>query len=73
MEPEKKSHGALIGSIIIVLILIIGGIYVWQQRKNNTEVKQIKEEQKTVDEVNKLENEINTTDTDVNVDLNGIE
>ncbi|HPS21428.1 MAG TPA: hypothetical protein PLO44_01310 [Candidatus Paceibacterota bacterium] len=73
MEPEKKSHGALIGSIIIVLILIIGGIYVWQQKKNNVELNQIKEEQQTVKEVNSLEDEINETDTDVNVDLSGIE
>ena len=30
MEPEKKSNGALIGLAIIVIILIIGGIYMWQ-------------------------------------------
>ncbi|OGI90794.1 hypothetical protein A2911_01850 [Candidatus Nomurabacteria bacterium RIFCSPLOWO2_01_FULL_40_15] len=33
MEPEKKSNGALMGSVIIVIILIIGGIYLW---KNST-------------------------------------
>jgi hypothetical protein len=32
MEPEKKSNGALIGSVIIIIILIIGGIYVWQAK-----------------------------------------
>lgn len=31
MEPEKKSNGAFIGLIIIIIILVIGGIYVWQQ------------------------------------------
>lgn len=43
MEPNttmdqatnKKSHGALIGSIIIVVILIIGGMYVFKVTKNN--------------------------------------
>lgn len=30
MEPEKKSNGALVGSIIIIIILVIGGIYFWQ-------------------------------------------
>ena len=32
MEQEeiKKSNGAFIGSIIIIIILIIGGIYIWQ-------------------------------------------
>lgn len=37
MEPEKKSSGALIGSIIIILILIIGGVYLWKTNlKQNT-------------------------------------
>lgn len=30
--PESKSVGALIGSIIIVIILIIGGFYLWSTR-----------------------------------------
>ena len=32
MEPEKKSNGALIGIIIIIILLIAGGIYVWQSK-----------------------------------------
>ncbi|MBI5139544.1 hypothetical protein HZA26_02970 [Candidatus Nomurabacteria bacterium] len=31
MEPEEKSNGALVGSFIIIIILILGGIYVWQK------------------------------------------
>lgn len=34
MEPEKKSNGALIGLIVIIIILILGGIYIWQTNKN---------------------------------------
>ncbi|MCE9548933.1 hypothetical protein K8Q98_00835 [Candidatus Nomurabacteria bacterium] len=30
MVPEQKSNGALIGSMIIIIILIIGGIYLWK-------------------------------------------
>ena len=32
MEPEQKlnGNGALMGSIIIIIILIIGGIYFWK-------------------------------------------
>jgi len=30
MEPEQNSNGALVGSIIIVIILIAGGIYFWK-------------------------------------------
>ena len=40
MEPNNqttiegsKSHGALIGSIIIIVILIIGGVYLWNKSK----------------------------------------
>ena len=36
MEPEQKNSGALIGSIIIIIILIIGGIYLWKTSKGNT-------------------------------------
>ena len=30
MPAEPKSSGALIGSIVIIVILIIGGIYLWK-------------------------------------------
>ncbi|OGI82080.1 hypothetical protein A3I95_02105 [Candidatus Nomurabacteria bacterium RIFCSPLOWO2_02_FULL_44_12] len=37
MEPEQKTNGALLGSIIIIIILIIGGIYLWKASlKENT-------------------------------------
>jgi uncharacterized protein YxeA len=29
METEKKSNGEFFGLIVIILILIIGGIYIW--------------------------------------------
>lgn len=29
MGPEK-SNGALIGSVVIILILIVGGVYLWK-------------------------------------------
>ncbi|MFA6077185.1 MAG: hypothetical protein WC735_03890 [Candidatus Paceibacterota bacterium] len=34
MDPEKKSNGALVGLIVIIIILIIGGIYLWQSNKS---------------------------------------
>ena len=33
MEPEKKSNGAFVGLVIIVIILVVGGIYIWQTNK----------------------------------------
>lgn len=78
-QPEKKSYGALIGSIIIIVILLIGGIYVWQ-----TKVREIKREQLRVkmqadainaanmNEINTLQQDINSTDTNTGVDANAI-
>lgn len=37
MEPTKsKSNGAVWGSIIIIVILIAGGIYIWSMHKSKT-------------------------------------
>ena len=33
MEIEKKSNGALVGLVVIIIILIVGGIYIWQSRE----------------------------------------
>ncbi len=41
MEPEQKSNGALAGSIVIVLILIIGGIYLWQKGVQKEDTPQV--------------------------------
>jgi uncharacterized protein HemX len=82
MEQDKKTHGALIGSIIIIFILVIGGIYIWQSKvKNAIEQKKLAEQKqttliensKTSAELNSLEQEINTTDTSTGVDVNQIQ
>jgi type VI protein secretion system component VasK len=77
MEPEKKSHGALIGSIIIIVILIIGGIYVWQSRIKDLKMKEQLQAEAinalTSDELNKLEEEIGTIDTTTDLDTSTIQ
>ena len=74
MEQEKKSYGALIGSIIIIIILILGGVYVWQARIKSLQIqKQMQADALkaiTSQELNKLQEDLNTTDTNVNVDVN---
>lgn len=35
MEPEK-SNGALVGSIIIIAILVLGGLYLWKTSTDKT-------------------------------------
>ncbi|MFZ2072093.1 MAG: hypothetical protein WA101_01280 [Minisyncoccia bacterium] len=77
MESEKKSHGALIGSIIIIIILIIGGIYIWQSKMKNVvglpETPTPITSDNTADELNTLEQDINSTDTSTGVDVNSIQ
>jgi len=79
MEPEKKSHGALIGSIIIIIILIIGGLYIFQSKvKTNTNTNQLPPEtptpiETTEGELNTLEQDLNSIDSNVDVDLNSIQ
>jgi flagellar basal body-associated protein FliL len=74
MEPEKKSNGALIGLIIIILLLVIGGIYVWQSNKDalqETDSTVVTEEDST--ELDSLEASLETTDTNIGVDVETIE
>jgi len=79
MEPqEKKSNGALIGSIVIIIILIAGGIYIWQSKMKSALEEKNKFEAENVvpadnNELNALEEDLNTIDTNVDVDVNSIE
>ncbi len=64
METEKKSNGALIGSLIIIIILIIGGIYFWVSK-----IKPVVVEPNTADEksaaAKKAYNDLGTIEKDV--------
>ena len=72
MEPEKKSNGALVGLIIIVIILVIGGIYMYQMKSE--EMEKVNTETESVNpgdsaELNTLDAELNATDTSTGVDV----
>lgn len=80
MEPEKKSHGALIGSIIIIVILIIGGLYVWQQKSKtvapvntNPEVQNTQNNPADSAELDTLDQEINGIDSTVDVNIDAVQ
>ncbi len=71
MEPNKLQHeertsGALIGSVIIIIILIVGGIYFWQTS--------LKEKLDQVPANTNLENTTDTSGLPLNIqkDLNNI-
>ena len=74
MEPEKKSSGALIGSIIIIIILIAGGIYVWQAKVKSMPAEETLEGEvvspSDEDDLNSLEMDVNSADT--NIEANAI-
>ncbi|PIP68798.1 hypothetical protein CO033_01500 [Candidatus Nomurabacteria bacterium CG_4_9_14_0_2_um_filter_32_10] len=77
MEPEKKSNGALLGSIIIIIILIVGGIYIWQSKVQKALEEKNKFESENVvpadeNDLNALEEDLNTVDTNVDVDVDSI-
>ncbi|MEI7810184.1 MAG: hypothetical protein WCI41_01350 [bacterium] len=71
MKTEEKSYGALIGSIVIIVILVIGGVYAWQSRIKDMQMKQkLQQEANAIaaEELNNLQEDANTTD--VTIDIN---
>jgi len=76
METEEKTtNGALIGLIVIVIILIIGGIYIWKSKVKQLEMIQAQNaalEQEQANIIKSLEQEIKNTDTNVGVDATTI-
>lgn len=77
MEPEKKSNGALIGSIIIIIILIAGGIYVWKSKVEPLPEGTLQGEVVSPadqDELNSLEVEVNSANSDLEANaINSVE
>lgn len=37
METEKKTDGAFFGLVVIIIILIVGGIYIWKSKVKQLE------------------------------------
>lgn len=85
MEPnvDKKSNGAFIGAVIVIIILVLGGLYVWQnQNKESTEPKKEIGEENTdqssavINAYNELEafdQELGTTNTNVEVNVDTLQ
>lgn len=74
MEPEKKSNGALVGLIIIIIILVLGGAYIWLSSKKNVDNKNVQPESESVSatdstELNTLDQEIDVADIDVGANV----
>ncbi|MBP9711870.1 MAG: hypothetical protein KBD55_02430 [Candidatus Pacebacteria bacterium] len=67
MEQEKKLNGTLIGSIIIIIILIVGGIYTWQSKAKQL----IREKEAREQTIQANEAELNQLEADLSADSSG--
>lgn len=72
METEKKSNGAMIGLIIIIILLIVGGIYVWQTNQKDMSSDETLTTEDSA-ELNTLEANLETTDTNIGVDVETVQ
>ncbi len=75
MEPEKKSNGAMVGLVIIIIILILGGLYMWKLDKDTVENLSTEPETVTTQdsaELNTLDADLEATDTNTGVDVNTV-
>ena len=63
---DQKSNGALLGSVIIIILIIIGGIYLIRTKLNN-----IQEENVAQEEINAEANMLSSSDEfeDIEADL----
>lgn len=78
MEPEKKSNGGLFGTIIIIIILVLGGLYMWQSKVNSTlPENEMESESVTTSnedaELTAIEGELEGAETNVGVDVETLE
>jgi len=72
MEPEKKMNGAMVGLIIIIVILVLGGIYIWQSKVKALPEGTLQGEvvsPEDEEELNSLENDLNSMDTNIEANV----
>ncbi len=85
MEPnvDKKSNGATIGAIIVIIILVLGGLYVWKNKDTqinlpNNEIGTENDDQSSAvinayNELEAFDQELVNTDTNVDVNIDNIQ
>ena len=74
MTPDQETKGPLVGIVIIIILLIIGGVYLWQSRtapetipQTSTSTDQVVEQlgqQSTSTDLADIEADVNATDLD---------
>lgn len=74
METEKKD-GAFVGLVIIIIILAVGGVYIWKSKVKELEMQKAQNAAITAEDansINALEQELKNTNTDIGVDASSI-
>ena len=72
MEPEKKMNGAMVGLIIIIVILVLGGIYIWQSKVKTLPEGTLQGEvvsPEDEEELNSLEQDLDSVNTDIEANV----
>lgn len=73
MEMEKKSNGAVVGLVIIIIILALGGIYIWRSRDQSGAAEpQVPVDNQDTAALDALERDAKTTDTSTGVNPNTV-
>jgi len=72
MEPEKKSNGAFVGLVIIIIILVVGGIYIWLSNQKAYILQNPQAQSGTVTDqdaaaLDALESDLDGTNTNIDV------
>ncbi len=77
MEPEQKSNGALVGLVVIIIILILGGFYIWSVNKDEETPTPLQQEnqnltQEDESDIDNLDKDLQSADVNTGVDINTV-
>lgn len=77
MDNDKKSNGAFVGAVIVIILIIVGAIYMWNKKPaevetpvENNEVSEDATVLNAYEELGGIESDVNTInpDTDLKID-----
>ena len=76
MENDKKSNGAFIGAVVVIILIVVGAIYMWNKKSEpvespveNNEVSEDATVINAYEELNAIEGDVNAMNTtELNLD-----
>ncbi len=72
LSPERESKGPVVGIVVIIVLLILGGVYLWQSKSTEVPVNTDDQTASTTDEMTQqLSNQGSSTNPkDIEADVN---